>query len=148
MRVGPSRRLSTRELILLNCGAGEDSWEFLGQQGDHTSQSSLNIHWKDWCWSWSSNILATWCEESTYWKRPWWWEWRPEEKGVAEDEMAGWHHWLIRHKSEQTLGDSEGQERLVCCSPWGCKKSDTSFPNQETLTSHWYNPIHSEETPQ
>ena len=32
------------------------------------------IHWKDWCWSWSSNTLATWCEESTHWKIPWCWE--------------------------------------------------------------------------
>ena len=31
--------------------------------------SALNIHWKDWCWSWSSNTLATWCEEPTHWKR-------------------------------------------------------------------------------
>ena len=41
--------------MLLNCGAGKDSWESLGQQGDQTSQSwrksVLNIHWKDWCWS-------------------------------------------------------------------------------------------------
>ena len=36
--------------------------------------NQLNIHWKDWCWSWSSNILATWCEEATHWKRPWYWE--------------------------------------------------------------------------
>ena len=34
----------------------------------------LNIHWKDWCWSWNSNTLATWCEELTHWKRPWCWE--------------------------------------------------------------------------
>ena len=33
-------------------------------------QSTLNIHWEDWCWSWSSNTLATWCEEMTLWKRP------------------------------------------------------------------------------
>ena len=33
----------------------------------------LNIHWKDWCWSWSSNTLATWWEEPTHWKRPWCW---------------------------------------------------------------------------
>ena len=33
----------------------------------------LNIHWKDWCWSWNSNILATWCE-LTPWKRLWCWE--------------------------------------------------------------------------
>ena len=52
----------------LNCG--EDSWESLGLQGDQTSQSwwksILNINWKDWCWSWSSNTLATWCEEPTH----------------------------------------------------------------------------------
>ena len=35
---------------------------------------SLNIHWKDWCWSWNSNTLATWCKELTHWKRPWYWE--------------------------------------------------------------------------
>ena len=59
--------------MILNCRAGEDSWESLGLQGDPTSPSArklvLNIHWKDWCWSWSSNTLATWCEELTHWKR-------------------------------------------------------------------------------
>ena len=49
---------------------GEDSWESLGLQGDPTSQSLrksiLNIHWKDWCWRWNSNTLATWCEELTF----------------------------------------------------------------------------------
>ena len=44
-------------------------------QGDPTSpslrKSVLNIHWKDWCWSWSSNTLATWCEGMTHRKRPW-----------------------------------------------------------------------------
>ena len=29
----------------------------------------LNIHWKDWCWSWNSNFFATWCEELTRWKK-------------------------------------------------------------------------------
>ena len=43
----------------------------------------------------------------------------------AEDEMVGWHHRLDRHESEQTLGASEGQRRLVCCSPQG-HKSDTT----------------------
>ena len=37
-------------------------------------KSVLNIHWKDWCWSWNSNTLATWCKELTHWKRPWCWE--------------------------------------------------------------------------
>ena len=37
----------------------------------HPKGNQLNTHWKDWCWSWSSNTLATWCEELTHWKRPW-----------------------------------------------------------------------------
>ena len=37
-------------------------------------KSTLNIHWKDWCWSGNSNTLATWCEELTHWIRPWLWE--------------------------------------------------------------------------
>ena len=51
-------------------------------------------------------------------------DWKQEEKGVTEDEMIGWHHWLNGHEFEQTLGDSEGQGSLVCCSPWDCKESD------------------------
>ena len=62
--------------------------------------------------------LATWCEELTHWKRPRCWEnWRQEEKGMTEDEMAEWHHWLKGHEFERTLGDHEEQERLACCSP-------------------------------
>ena len=38
------------------------------------SRSVLGVHWKDWCWSWNSNPLATWCEELTHLKRPWCWE--------------------------------------------------------------------------
>ena len=39
--------------------------------------------------------------------------------------MVGWHHQLIGHEFGQTLGDSEGQGSLVCCSPWGYKESGT-----------------------
>ena len=46
-------------------------------------------------------------------------------KGMTEDEMVGWHQWLNGHEFEQALGDCEGQGSLVCCNPWGCKKSDT-----------------------
>ena len=49
---------------------------------------------------------------------------RQEEKGMTVDEMVGWHHWLNGHEFEQTPGNSEGQGRLVCCSPWGCKELD------------------------
>ena len=53
-------------------------------------------------------------------------DWRQEEKGITEDEVAGWHHWLNGHECEQSLQDSGWQGKLVCCSPWGCKESDTS----------------------
>ena len=53
----------------------KDPCESSGLQGDQISQSwrkpTLNILWKDWCWSWRSNTLATWWEELTHWKRPW-----------------------------------------------------------------------------
>ena len=45
---------------------------------------------------------------------------------MTEDEMVGWHHQLDGHESERALGESEGQGSLVCCSPWSCKKSDTT----------------------
>ena len=53
--------------------------------------------------------------------------WGQEEKGVTEDEIFGWHHQLNRRESEQTPGDSEGQESLACCSPWGLKESDATY---------------------
>ena len=53
-------------------------------------------------------------------------DWGQEEKGLAKDEMVGSHHWLSGHEFEQTLGDSERQGSLECCSPWGHKGSDTT----------------------
>ena len=67
LRVGLWRKLSADELMLLNCGVGEDSWESLGckiKPINPKGDPKIN-HWKDWCWSWSSNILATWFEEMT-----------------------------------------------------------------------------------
>ena len=88
------RSLSTEKLMLSNCGAGEDSWESLGLQGDQTNQSyrksTLNIHWKDWCWNWSSNTLATWCEELTLWKRPWCWERLKAKREEGGRRCDGW----------------------------------------------------------
>ena len=46
-------------------------------------------------------------------------DWRQEEKGTTEDEMAGWHHWLDAHEFEQAPGVGDGQGSLSCCSPWG-----------------------------
>ena len=53
-------------------------------------------------------------------------DWGQEEKGVAEDEMVGWHHWLNGHEFEQTPEDSGGQGSLIHCSSWGRKESDTT----------------------
>ena len=53
-------------------------------------------------------------------------DWGQKEKGMTKDETVGWHHWLNGHESEQTLGDSEGQGSLACCSPWCLKELDTT----------------------
>ena len=53
-------------------------------------------------------------------------DWGQEEKGTTEDEMAGWHHRLNGHELEQALGFGDGQGGLACCSPWGCKESDST----------------------
>ena len=95
VRVGLWRRLSAKELMLLNCGVGEDSWGPLGLQGDPTSpfwrRSVLGFLWKEWCWSWNSSTLATSCEELTHWKRLWCWE------GLGaggEGDDRGWDGWM------------------------------------------------------
>ena len=49
-------------------------------------------------------------------------DWEQEEKGMTEDEMAGWHHWLHAHESEWTLGVGDGQGGLACCDSWGRKE--------------------------
>ena len=51
-------------------------------------------------------------------------DWRQEEKGMAEDEMVGWHHQLDGHEFEYAPGVGDGQEGLACCSPWGRKELD------------------------
>ena len=50
-----------------------------------------------------------------------------QEDGVTEDEMVGWHHQLIRHEFEHTLGDSDGEGSLMCYSPWGHKKLEMIY---------------------
>ena len=99
--------------MLLSCAAREDSWESLGLQGDPTSpslrKSTLNIHWEDWCWSWSSNSLGTWSEESTHWKRPWCWE---RLKAGREGGNRGWDGWMT--------SPTPGSYSNTCPSHWWC----------------------------
>ena len=63
-------------------------------------------------------------------------DWRQEENGTTEDEMAGRHHWLNGHEFEQTLGDSEGQGSLTCCSPWGHKETRLSDWTKAIITKN------------
>ena len=126
--------------MLLICDVGEDAWESLGQQGDQTSQSprksTLNIHWKDWCWSWSSNTLATWWEETTHWKRAWCWE-RLRVGGEGGD--RGWDDcmasptqwtWMWANSGRQWNTGKPGM--LV----HGVAKSQTWLSNWTTTTNY------------
>ena len=128
--VGVWRRLSTEELMLLNCGVGEDSWESLGLQGDLTSpfwrRSALGFFGRNDAEAetpvlWPPHVKSWLIRKDSDAGR----DWGQEEKGTTEDEMAGWHHWLDGRESEWTLEVGDGQGGLVCFDSWGCKESDT-----------------------
>ena len=51
----------------------------------------MNIHWKEWCWSWNFNTLTAWYEELTHLKRPWCWE---RWKAGGEGDDRGWDGWM------------------------------------------------------
>ena len=53
-------------------------------------------------------------------------DWGQEEKGMTEDEMAGWHHWLNGRESGWTPGVGDGQGGLACCDSWSRKELDTT----------------------
>ena len=96
VRVGLWRRLSSEELMLLNCGVGEDSWESLGLQGDPTSpfwrRSALgrNDAKAETPVLWPPHVKSWLIGKDSDAGR----DWGQEEKGMTEDEIAGWHHWL------------------------------------------------------
>ena len=122
------KKAESQRTDVLNCGVEEDSWEFVGLQGDQTSQSKrksiLNIHWRDWCWTEAPIFRPPDAYSQFIRKDPVAGkDWRQEKKEMTEDEMIGCHHW---HKFEQPPRDGEGQGRLVCCGPWGCKELDTT----------------------
>ena len=83
-------RLSTKELMLLNCGVGEDSWESLGLQGDqpwdffgrNDAKAETSVLWPRHAKSW---LIGKNSDAGRDWG---------QEKGTTENEMAGWHHWL------------------------------------------------------
>ena len=86
-------------------------------------KSVLNIHWKDWCWSWNSNTLATWCEELTHLKRPQCWE---RWKAGREGDDRGWDGWMASPTRRTWVwvisGIGDGQGATV----HGVTESDTT----------------------
>ena len=109
--------------MLSDCGAGGDSWESPGLQGDPASPSQrrsvLGVHWKDWCWSWNSSTLDTWCEAPTHWKRPWWWEWLRARGEVGDRGWDGWMASPTQWTWAEQVSEDRGQGGPVCCSPRG-----------------------------
>ena len=91
---------------------GDQSWVFFGRNDAKVETPLLWLpHAKSWLIGKDSDAGR---------------DWGQEEKGVTEDELAGWHHRLDGHESESTPGDGDEQGGLACCDSWGCKGSDTT----------------------
>ena len=131
VRVGLWRKLSAKELMLLNCGVGEDSWEShdckeiqpVHSEGDHPwdflgrndAKAETPVLWPPHVKNW---LIGKDPDAG----RDWW----QEEKGTTEDMMAGWHHRLDGREFEWSPGVGDGQGGLACCDSWGRKESDTT----------------------
>ena len=97
---------------------GDESWVFFGRNDAKAETPVLwPPHAKNWLIGKDSDAGR---------------DWGKEEKGMTEDEMAGWHHWLDERESEWTPGVGDGQGGLVCCDSWGLKESDATELNWNT----------------
>ena len=99
-------------------------------------KATLNIHWKDWCWGWSSNTLAPWCKESTHWKRPWCWE-RLRARGEGDDRGR----WLDSIADSMDIDLSKfreivGERGARHAEVHGVTKSQTQILTTISRTSH------------
>ena len=116
--------------MLLNCGVGEDFWEWVPWTARRSNQSIL----KEICLEYSLKRLILklklqysghLMQRTDIGKDPdAGKDWRWQEKGTTEDEIFGWHHQLNVCEFEEAPGVGDGQGSLACCSPWGCKESD------------------------
>ena len=89
---------------------GDLSWDFFGRNDAKAETPGLGPpHAKSWLIGKDSDAGR---------------DWGQEEKGMTEDEMAGWHHWLDECESQWTPGVGDGQGGLVCCDSWSHKESD------------------------
>ena len=128
--------------MLLNCDAGEHSWESLGLHRDQINQSwkksTLSIQLKL-----KLQYLTTWCQELTHWKTPWFWESsRQKEKRATEDKMVRYHHWLSGHEfeEEEKVEDREAwctavhgvSKSQIWLSDWTTTKTSTGKMPQNT----------------
>jgi len=131
VKVGLWRKLNAEELMILNCvlekilespldykeiqpvhSKGDQPWDFFGRTDAKAETPVLwPPHSKSWLIGKDSDAGR---------------DWGQEEKGMTEDEMAGWHHRLDGRESEWTLGVGDGQGGLACCNSWGCKELDTT----------------------
>ena len=102
-------------------------------------KSVLNVHWKDWCWSWNSNTLATWCEEFTHLTRPWCWE-RLRARG--EGDNRGWDGWMASSNQWTWVWVSSGIWRWTgrpgVLQSMGHKELNTTEPLKWTDTIGYY----------
>ena len=90
--------------MLLNCDAGENSWESFGLQGDQPVNPTST-----WIFIGRTDAEA---ETPKLWP-PDGKDWQQEKKGVTEDEIIGWHHWFNGHEFEQILGDRTGKPGVL-----------------------------------
>ena len=90
--------------------------------------SGLNCHWKDWCWSWNSSTLATWCEELTHLKRPWCWE-RLKVGGGGDD--RGWDGWMASPTQWTWVWTSYG------CWWWTGRSGVLQFMGPQRVRHNW-----------
>ena len=97
-------------LLLNMLSKGDQSWVFFGRNDAKAETQVLwPPHVKNWLIGKDSDAGR---------------DWGQEEKGMTEDEMAGWHHWLNGHESEWTPRVGDGQGGLASCNSWGHKESD------------------------
>ena len=91
---------------------GDQSWVFIGRTD---AKAETPILWPHDAKSW---LIGKDPDAET--------DWGQEGKGMTDDKMAGWHHWLDGHGFGWTLGVGDGQGGLACCDSWGCKELDTT----------------------